>query len=179
VRAALKSGRHRIFRVLHRRDWSTHDLVRLLVSSRNRVPRERDLGSFIGDRHRYRHSPESQYARQAKKNIHVALRSGNDSTALWLDQTMTYSSALFARRRALTTSRAPRSSTGPARQVRAVTRQLSLRPVHVCSKSAAAWGGLAEAARGAASRSGVTLSTEHCLGRQRWLTPVSPASCPT
>jgi cyclopropane-fatty-acyl-phospholipid synthase len=80
-------------------DWTTTDLAQLLVVlQRNRAAVEKVIyGSFFGGLlSRVRHLLNRNTREQAKRNIHAHYDLGNDFYALWLDPTLTYSSALFA-----------------------------------------------------------------------------------
>jgi len=81
-------------------DWTSRDLAQLLVVLlRNRAALERLVyGSFLGGfLDRLRHLLRRNTRTQAKRNIHAHYDLGNDFYALWLDSTLTYSSALFGR----------------------------------------------------------------------------------
>jgi len=79
--------------------WDTPDLVRLLtLLAVNQPALER---AFYGRRLatlllRMRHWLNANTRRQARKNIVAHYDLGNDFYRLWLDETMTYSSALFS-----------------------------------------------------------------------------------
>ncbi len=78
--------------------WDTPDLTRLLtLLAQNQAALER---AFYGRRAatwllRVRHWLNANTRRQARKNIVAHYDLGNDFYRLWLDDTMTYSSALF------------------------------------------------------------------------------------
>jgi cyclopropane-fatty-acyl-phospholipid synthase len=173
VRAALKSGDIGFSESYIAGDWSTHDLVRLLVFFvANRDAAERAIyGSFIGRiAYRIRHLLNRNTRTQARKNIHAHYDLGNDFYALWLDQTMTYSSALFARRAdAHDVAGTEEFEQGQHAKYARVIDELQLAPGARLLEIGCGWGGLAEAAaRRGLAVSGLTLSTEQLAwARQR------------
>ena len=79
-------------------DWTTSDLTRLLtLLAANREPLERPLyGSFLGRlAHRLLHLARANTRTGSRRNIAAHYDLGNEFYALWLDPTMTYSSALY------------------------------------------------------------------------------------
>lgn len=144
-------------------DWTTHDLAQLLVVLlRNRAAIERVIyGSFFGGLLcRLRHLLNRNTRTQAKKNIHAHYDLGNDFYALWLDPSMTYSSALFA---ALGDPHAPAdaatlAAAQDAKYARALS-ELQLAPGAKLLEIGCGWGGFAHhAARAGHPVSGITLS---------------------
>jgi cyclopropane-fatty-acyl-phospholipid synthase len=78
--------------------WSTPDLMAFMdfVSARNDVLYDGFRGvGIVRMLERLRHWLRSNSKRQARKNIAHHYDLGNDFYSLWLDETMTYSSALF------------------------------------------------------------------------------------
>ncbi len=78
--------------------WSTPDLMAFMdfVSARNDVVYDSFRGmALIRAWERLRHWLRSNSKRQARRNIAHHYDLGNDFYRLWLDETMTYSSALF------------------------------------------------------------------------------------
>ncbi|WP_417253183.1 class I SAM-dependent methyltransferase [Celeribacter sp.] len=78
--------------------WSTPDLMSFmdLIHAGNDDLYDGFPGmAFVRAYERMRHWMHSNTKRQAKKNISYHYDLGNDFYALWLDETMTYSSALF------------------------------------------------------------------------------------
>ena len=173
VRAALTRGDIGFSESYIAGDWSTHDLVRLLVFFvANRDAADRAIyGSFIGRiAHRIRHLLNRNTRTQAKKNIHAHYDLGNDFYALWLDRTMTYSSALFARRAGPhDVAGSEELEQGQHAKYARVLDELQLAPGAHLLEIGCGWGGLAEAAaRRGLTVSGLTLSTEQLAwGRQR------------
>jgi cyclopropane-fatty-acyl-phospholipid synthase len=99
LRAALRSGDIGFAEAFIDGDWTTDDPVRVLkYFVRNREAAEAVIyGSFWGGlAYRLKHLVNRNTRAQAKKNIHAHYDIGNAFYALWLDPTMTYSSALFA-----------------------------------------------------------------------------------
>jgi cyclopropane-fatty-acyl-phospholipid synthase len=174
VRAALRSGDIGFAESYIAGDWSTHDLVRLLeffVVNRD-AAEDAIYGSFIGRlTYRVRHLLNRNTKAQAKKNIHAHYDLGNDFYALWLDRTMTYSSALFARRTD------PHSVADAAELEQAqhakyarVLDELRLAPGARVLEIGCGWGGLAEAAaRRGLAVTGLTLSAEQLAWARRRL----------
>jgi cyclopropane-fatty-acyl-phospholipid synthase len=78
--------------------WDTHDLTALLtLAARNQAAL---TPAFYGRwwsqlSFRFKHALRKNSKAQAKKNIVAHYDLGNDFYSLWLDETMTYSSALF------------------------------------------------------------------------------------
>jgi cyclopropane-fatty-acyl-phospholipid synthase len=165
VRAALKSGDIGFAESYIDGDWSTHDLVRLLeffVANRD-AAEEAVYGSFFGRlAYQLRHLLNRNTKAQARRNIHAHYDLGNAFYSLWLDRTMTYSSALFARPAG---AHVPASSAEfEAAQLAKVARvldELQLPAGASVLEIGCGWGGLAEAAaRRGLAITGLTLSTE-------------------
>lgn len=79
-------------------DWDTPDLTSLFeVAARNHKAFKLDKrGNWLSRAlHRLRHSLNDNSKRGSKRNIAYHYDLGNDFYAQWLDETMTYSSALF------------------------------------------------------------------------------------
>jgi cyclopropane-fatty-acyl-phospholipid synthase len=96
--AALRSGDIGFAESRIAGQWSSTDLVALLaLLVRNRAAIEGVVyGSFPGGLlYRLRHLLNRNSRAQAKRNIHAHYDLGNEFYALWLDRSMTYSSALF------------------------------------------------------------------------------------
>jgi cyclopropane-fatty-acyl-phospholipid synthase len=96
--AALKSGDIGFAESYAAGDWSTTDPARVLqYFVRNRGAAEAVIyGNFWGSlAYRIKHLFNRNTRRQAKKNITAHYDLGNAFYALWLDGSMTYSSALF------------------------------------------------------------------------------------
>jgi len=141
------------------RRWDTPDLAELLTL----VAVNRDaLGRAIHGRfwgwvaYRFRHLMRSNRKPQARRNIQAHYDLGNDFYRLWLDDTMTYSSALFEQdsKRSLETAQAAKYER--------ICAVLDIRPGDRVLEIGCGWGGFAEHA--ARSRAcfveGITLSRE-------------------
>jgi cyclopropane-fatty-acyl-phospholipid synthase len=171
VRAAMKSGDIGFAESYIAGDWDSSDLVRLLeFFIANRDSAESMIyGSFLGRAvYRIRHWLNRNTKAQARRNIHAHYDLGNDFYALWLDRSMTYSSALFERRAGVHEV-APRHEMEAAQRAKyaRVLQQLNLAPGARLLEIGCGWGGLAEAAaRAGLEVSGLTLSTEQ-LGYAR------------
>jgi cyclopropane-fatty-acyl-phospholipid synthase len=165
VRAALKSGDIGFAESYIAGDWDTNDLVRLLeFFIVNRDAAESLIyGSVIGRlAYRVRHLLNRNTRAQAKKNIHAHYDLGNDFYRLWLDRTMTYSSALFERAApAHEVATAEELERGQHAKYARVLQELQLTPGARLLEIGCGWGGLAEAAaRAQLQVTGLTLSTE-------------------
>ncbi|HQR21663.1 MAG TPA: cyclopropane-fatty-acyl-phospholipid synthase family protein [Burkholderiaceae bacterium] len=165
VRAAMKSGDIGFAESYIAGDWATSDLVRLLeffVANRDGAE-SMIYGSFLGRIvYRVRHWLNRNTKTQARKNIHAHYDLGNDFYALWLDRSMTYSSALFERRAGPHEVASPEELEAAQRAKYArVLEQLDLAPGARLLEIGCGWGGLAEAAaRAGLEVTGLTLSTE-------------------
>ena len=144
-------------------DWSTSDLARLLTFFlRNREEAGRLIyGTFLGRFvHRIRHLLNRNTRAQARRNIHAHYDLGNAFYALWLDPTMSYSSAL------LPTHATPHAPLGEralvdgqvAKYLR-VLDELRLRDRGRILEIGCGWGGFAEIA---AARRGTRSTGSRC-----------------
>ncbi len=156
--AALKSGDIGFAESYIAGDWSTPqlaDLLRLFVRNRQAIE-DVFYGSWWGRlAYRLRHLLNRNTKTNSRKNIHAHYDLGNDFYALWLDETMNYSSAWF-----------PREGVGLVEaqwaKVDRALREAQVKPGDRVLEIGCGWGALAEAAttRFGASLVGVTLSTE-------------------
>jgi cyclopropane-fatty-acyl-phospholipid synthase len=91
----------------------------------------------------------------SKRNIHDHYDLGNDFYGLWLDPTMTYSSAIFAEPQ-------QRLSDGQMAKYQRMAESLDLKPGHKVLEIGCGWGGFAEftAATYGCHVTGITLSEE-------------------
>ena len=142
--------------------WSTEDLPGLLtLLARNRAALE---SLVYGSRwasilYRIRHLLHRNSKAGSRRNIHAHYDIGNAFYRLWLDASMTYSSAIFSAGREETLFEAQRS------KYRRILQELELYAMPYGAKVleiGCGWGGFAEiAAREAGARvTGLTLSTE-------------------
>ena len=165
VQAALRSGDIGFAEAYVDGDWSTDDPVRVLkYFVRNREAAESMIyGSFWGGlAYRLKHWLNRNTREQAKKNIHAHYDLGNAFYALWLDPTMTYSSALFGEAPVDPHAPADQEALARAQQAkyRRVLDELRLAPGSRVLEIGCGWGGFAEtAARAGHLVKGLTLST--------------------
>ena len=157
--AALKSGDIGFAESYIAGDWTTPnltELLRVLVANRKQVE-DVVYGSWAGRLlYRIKHLLNRNTKANSQKNIHAHYDLGNAFYELWLDDTMNYSSALFA---------GDLSQTMQQAQDAKVRRALSMAGVTTGSRVleiGCGWGALAEMAATEfdASVTGVTLSTE-------------------
>ena len=165
--AAMRSGDIGLAESFIAGDWAANDLVallRLFIANREAMDSV-VYGTWWGNLlHRARHLFNRNSRAGSKRNIHAHYDLGNAFYRLWLDETMTYSSAWF--------NGDTRQDTASGQQAK-MRRALSECDVHAGSRVleiGCGWGGLAEcAARDFGARlNGVTLSAEQlAFGQQR------------
>ena len=165
--AALRAGDIGFAESFIAGDWAASDLVALLtlfIANREAVESV-VYGTWWGNLiHRARHLLNRNSRAGSKRNIHAHYDLGNAFYRLWLDPTMSYSSAWFNGNLAQSTASAQQ-----AKMRRALT-ECQLQPGHRVLEIGCGWGGLAEcAARDfGAQVTGVTLSAEQlAFGQQR------------
>lgn len=139
--------------------WSSPDLAQLLtVIARNRAAIERAVyGGFWGQlAYRLRHAFNANTRRGSRRNIAAHYDLGNNFYALWLDPSMTYSSALFAG------DAVEALQAAQAAKYRRILERLAPRPGDHILEIGCGWGAFAEmAARDFGCRvTGLTLSEE-------------------
>ncbi|TKA90095.1 class I SAM-dependent methyltransferase [Guyparkeria sp. SB14A] len=146
-------------------DFTTDDLTSLLeIGARNVEAIGHDLrpGFWARLGHRIQHALRANHRRGSRRNIAAHYDLGNDFYRLWLDESMTYSSALFAE---------PDESlvTAQQRKYDRLLDGLGAKPGDRLLEIGCGWGGLAEtAARRGLHLDGLTLSTEQLAwGRER------------
>lgn len=151
VSAAFQSGDIGFAESYIAGDWATSDLAQLLsFFIHNREAAERVFyGTLLGRiAYRLRHLLNRNTKARAKKNIHAHYDLGNAFYALWLDPTMTYSSALLAPARG--NAHAPLSDAelarGQSAKYQRVLGQLNLPAAANVLEIGCGWGGFAEAA---------------------------------
>ncbi len=141
-------------------DWTTPnltDLLKLLIANRHAVETA-VYGSWVGRlAYRVKHLFNRNTRAGSKKNIHAHYDLGNAFYTLWLDDTMNYSSALFAE---ADTPQDMRSA--QLAKVRRALRETRVQPGERLLEIGCGWGALAElgATEFGAAITGVTLSTE-------------------
>ena len=166
--AALRSGDIGFAETFIAGDWAANDLVALLsLFTANREAMESVVyGTWWGSLlHRARHLFNRNSRAGSKRNIHAHYDLGNSFYRLWLDETMTYSSAWFNGDRRQSTASAQH-----AKMARALA-QCRVRPGDRVLEIGCGWGGLAECAAGLfkARVTGVTLSAEQLAYAQQRL----------
>ena len=165
--AALRSGDIGVAETYIAGDWVTSDLVALLrLCIANRAVIERLVyGTWWGNLvHRLRHLLNRNSRAGSQRNIHAHYDLGNAFYRLWLDPTMSYSSAWFDGDLAQDTASAQQA------KMRRALAECRLQPGQRVLEIGCGWGGLAEcAARDFEARvTGVTLSSEQlAFGQQR------------
>ena len=157
--AVLRSGDIGFAETFIAGDWAANDLVALLqLVIANREAMESVVyGTWWGNLfNRVRHLFNRNSRAGSKRNIHAHYDLGNTFYRLWLDETMTYSSAWFNGNLAQDTASAQRANIH-----RALT-ECQVQPGQRVLEIGCGWGGLAEcAARDfGAQVTGVTLSAE-------------------
>lgn len=163
--AALKSGDIGFAESYIAGDWQTDDLTALLqLLARNRAALEDAIyGSWWGGLlYRIRHLFNRNSKAGSRRNIHAHYDIGNAFYRLWLDPSMTYSSALFAE---------PTMTLQQAQHAKyaRILEQLQLNAGDRILEIGCGWGGFAELATTQRMHvTGLTLSTEQLdFARQR------------
>ena len=165
--AALRAGDIGFAESFSAGDWAANDMVALLslfIANRDAVESV-VYGTWWGNLiNRARHLFNRNSRAGSKRNIHAHYDLGNPFYRLWLDETMTYSSAWF--------NGDLQQSTATAQQakMRRTLDECQVRPGDRVLEIGCGWGGLAEcAARDFGARvTGVTLSAEQlAFGQDR------------
>lgn len=138
-------------------DFSTDNLTCLLeIGARNMDVMSDDLRAGFWARlvHRLQHALRSNHKRGSRRNISAHYDLGNEFYRLWLDPSMTYSSALFSH------PDEPLAE-AQARKYQHLIDALEAKPGDHILEIGCGWGGFAEQATGQGiDVSGITLSTE-------------------
>jgi len=138
-------------------DVESPDMAKFLeVFARNRTMMTQALRTGLFDwAHRLYHRLHSNTRRGAQRNIHAHYDLGNAFYGHWLDETMTYSSALF-------TPGVNDLASAQREKYRSLARTMDLRPEHHVLEIGCGWGGFAEyAASEIGCRvTGITISEE-------------------
>ena len=166
--AVLKSGDIGFAETYIDGSWSTDDLTGLIeLFIRNRQAIESLFhGKWWGQLlYRMRHLFNLNSRSGSRKNIHAHYDIGNDFYRLWLDPSMTYSSALFSK------DQEGSLQQGQDAKYRRILRQLSVKPGEQILEVGCGWGGFAEIAAkvGGARVRGLTLSSEQLQYAQQRL----------
>jgi cyclopropane-fatty-acyl-phospholipid synthase len=147
--------------------WTTPDLAALLeLAAQNRPVLEKAIhGSWIGSLfYRLRHLLRRNTRDGSRRNIHAHYDLGNDFYRAWLDDSMTYSSALYAGDHSLTLSQAQ------AGKYDRILDRLGVQPGQEILEVGCGWGGFAERAAGRGARvRGITISREQLAFAQQRL----------
>jgi cyclopropane-fatty-acyl-phospholipid synthase len=156
--AALRSGDIGFAETYIAGDWRTDNLtglIELLIRNRDEIE-SAVYGSWWGSLvYRLKHLLNRNSKAGSRKNIHAHYDIGNPFYQLWLDASMTYSSALF------TDDSGDDLALAQAAKYQRILGQLALQPGDRVLEIGCGWGGFAEmAARGGAHVTGLTLSTE-------------------
>lgn len=147
-------------------EWTTDNLVGLIeLFIRNRGAIEQLVYGHWWGRlgHRLQHWLNRNTRQGSRKNIHAHYDLGNAFYRLWLDQSMTYSSALFS-------SDSETLYEAQQAKYRRILQQLQLKPGAHVLEIGCGWGGFAELAlrNSDVHLTGLTLSTEQlAYARQR------------
>ncbi|MDY7579481.1 cyclopropane-fatty-acyl-phospholipid synthase family protein [Herbaspirillum sp. RTI4] len=157
--AALKSGDIGFAETYITGSWSSDNLpalIELFVHNREKVE-SAIYGTWWGNLfYRIKHGFQRNSRSGSRKNIHAHYDIGNDFYKLWLDPSMTYSSALF--------SGAPEQTLEQAQteKYRRILSQLQVEDGASILEIGCGWGGFAEVAARAqgAKVTGLTLSSE-------------------
>lgn len=157
--AALKSGDIGFAETFIDGHWTTDDLPGLIeLFVRNRAEIESIVyGTWWGSLlYRIKHLFNRNSRAGSRKNIHAHYDIGNDFYRLWLDPSMTYSSALFAN------GHADNLQQGQNAKYHRILNELALPPNARVLEIGCGWGGFAELASTTAGAhvTGLTLSTE-------------------
>lgn len=165
--AVLKSGDIGFAETYIAGSWNTDDLtglIRLFIRNREQVE-SLIYGSWWGKLlYRLRHLLNRNSRSGSRRNIHAHYDIGNDFYRLWLDPSMTYSSALFGN------GHGESLHDGQLAKYRRVLKQLDIAAGASILEIGCGWGGFAEFAASAtgAQVRGLTLSAEQLeFARQR------------
>jgi cyclopropane-fatty-acyl-phospholipid synthase len=157
--AALRSGDIGFAEAYIDGSWSTNNLTGLIaLLARNRASIESLVyGSWWGSLlYRIKHLMNRNSKAGSRKNIHAHYDIGNAFYQLWLDPSMTYSSALY------TASTGTNLELAQAAKYRTILEQLQVKPGDKVLEIGCGWGGFAELAarEGAVHVTGLTLSRQ-------------------
>jgi cyclopropane-fatty-acyl-phospholipid synthase len=141
-----------------RGEWNTPDLKAILeLAIRNRTILEKAIyGSWYGSiLYRIRHWLRDNSKTGSRKNIHAHYDLGNAFYTLWLDPTMSYSSAWFSEGEKQSLADAQRA------KIRRILESLDTQPGDHILEIGCGWGGvMEESLRSNIAITGLTLSTE-------------------
>ena len=164
--AALKSGDIGFAETYIAGDWTTPnltDLLKLFIANRREIE-DVIYGTWAGQAlYRIKHWLHRNTRANSQKNIHAHYDLGNPFYALWLDETMNYSSAWFDGDLQQPMAQAQNA------KVRRAIRMARVQPGDRVLEIGCGWGALAEmvTTEFGASLTGVTLSTEQLAFAQQ------------
>ena len=166
--AVIKSGDIGFAETFIDGSWSTDNLTGLIeLFIRNRQAVESLIyGKWWGNLlYRVRHLFNRNSRTGSRKNIHAHYDIGNDFYRLWLDPSMTYSSALFSN------GHTDSLQDGQLAKYRRILKELDVAAGARILEIGCGWGGFAEVAakEGGTKVSGLTLSTEQLQFAQQRL----------
>ncbi|ABP35185.1 SAM-dependent methyltransferase [Polynucleobacter asymbioticus] len=154
-----------------RGEWNTSNLKAILeLAIRNRTILEKAIyGSWLGSiLYRLKHCLRDNSKAGSRKNIHAHYDLGNAFYSLWLDPTMSYSSAWFSDGDKQTLAEAQRA------KIKRILTSLDTNPGDHILEIGCGWGGvMEEALRNETAITGLTLSTEQKAYAEKRLANVS------
>lgn len=161
AKSVLKSGDIGFAESFIRGDWHTDNLPGLIeLLSRNRAAAESLIyGTWWGNlAYRIKHLFNRNTLAGSRKNIHAHYDLGNDFYRLWLDPSMTYSSALYDKSQTATQNLEQAQDA----KYRRIADELALTPGARVLEIGCGWGGFAElvATQADVQVTGLTLSAE-------------------
>ena len=165
-RRLLRAGNTGFAEAYMEGQWSTPDLAALLkILNKNMILYRQNLETvaFMKYFTRLLHALRPNSRRGAQRNIHAHYDLGNEFYRLWLDPSMTYSSALF-------NGHGRNLEDAQENKYKALADQIGLGPDHHVLEIGCGWGGFAEyAARHIGCQvTGITISREQlAFGRKR------------
>jgi len=162
-KASMRNGDIGFAQTYIDRDWDTNSLIdtlNLLIANRDGLEGV-IYGHWAGRLlHRISHLMNRNSLRGAKRNIHAHYDLGNEFYAMWLDQSMTYSAALFDESDFQTNPNQCLAQ-GQKNKYQRILNQIDIKPDDRVLEIGCGWGGFAEAANSNGySVRGLTLSTE-------------------
>ena len=167
--SAMKSGDVGFAEAYIRGDWSTDhtpdalpNLLKLLIANRQAIESV-IYGNWFGRAlYRIKHLLNRNTRAGSKRNIHAHYDLGNNFYKLWLDHTMSYSSALYGGNEALRLDQAQE-----AKYRRALQELNLVKTDNHILEIGCGWGGFAQiAAQNGQRITGITLSTEQLAWAQ-------------
>ena len=161
-----------------RGEWNTSDLKAILeLAISNRTLLEKAIyGSWLGSiLYRFKHWLRDNTKSGSRKNIHAHYDLGNAFYSLWLDPTMSYSSAWFSEGEKQTLAQAQRA------KIQRILESLQTKPGDHLLEIGCGWGGvMEESLLSQRSITGLTLSTEQKIYAEARLAKIqSSLSSPT